>query len=405
MVQEPSPVMFDHLYSLSDRREYDELIRHIRDHENEEVRYGAAGVLSESVDGFREEITPQTRKALVESVLNEPSDAVRANIVRTLLHIDESIIDNIITRLEVAPESTPTEMPYPRILTNWHGTEWPELRYLAVAGFGRSNSQSAAEKLRATIQEEMDMRVLRRAIEEGGKVGDETFVEPIQTYLRADNEKLYQSANADQLTQTKQAAVEALVKIGTDAAYEALVTASRGTDEELRGCVISEIGKFGAENTVDLIVDELNNDADDALRAEAAEGLITTFTESEFDEGHAVRQQAIEQIGDDVATDVSDEFASIVTESPRKPEQRNAAWLLGQIEGDAEDTIDGLLAGLEDDDEYLRIIAAAGLTTFDPAVVADKLVEFRDSVDDTSEAHVLASSILSTMQDTSDEIS
>ena len=133
MVREPSPVMFDHLYSLSDRGEYDELIRHIREHDDEEVRYGAAGVLSESVDGFEAEMTPATRKALVQAVLNDPSDAVRANVVRTLLHIDESMVDNIITRLEATPEATPTETPYPLILTKWHGTRWAELRFLAVA--------------------------------------------------------------------------------------------------------------------------------------------------------------------------------------------------------------------------------------------------------------------------------
>lgn len=399
MAQEPSSEMFDHFYSLSSRGAYTDLIRYIRNHDDEDVRYGAAGVLSESVAGFSEQLTPKTRKALVDTVLNDPSDAVRANVVKTLLAIDESIADNIITRLEMAPESTPTETPYPLILTKWNQRQWPELRYLAVVGFERVASHTTTEKLRTTIQRETDLRVIRRAIEASGTVGDETFVTPIKNYLRIDDSNAYQSADSTQIKRTKQAAVEALVKIGTDGAYQALVTASRGTDAELKACAISEIGRLGADETVDLIVDELDSDADETVRQEAAEGLITAFTESGFEEGDAVRQQALDEIGEEVDDAVSDEFASIVDDSPRKPAQRNAAWLLGQLETETEETIESLLSALNDDDDYLRIIAAAGLTTLDSSLVEEKLEAFLASVDEESVAHNLASSIRSNLQD------
>ena len=399
MVEEPPSELFDKFYSLSRQGAYGELIRYLRKHEDEDVRYGAAGVLAESVDGFAEQITPRTRKALVDGVLNDPSDAVRATVVKTLLAIDESIADNIVTRLEMSPESTPTETPYPLILTKWHDRQWPELRYLAVVGFERVGSSTTTEKLRTTIQRETDLRVIRRAIEASGPVGDETFVTPIKNYLRIDEENTYQSADAEQIHRTQQAAVEALTTIGTEGAYEALLTASRESDTDLKACVISEIGRFESEETIDLIVDELDNDDDDAVRQEAAEGLITAFTESDFEEGHTVRQQALETIGDDVDAAVSDEFASIVEDSPHKPEQRNAAWLLGQLETATEDTVESLLAALQHEDAYLRIIAAAGLTTLDPALVDQKLTGFIESVDEGSPAHDLASMIQSRLQD------
>jgi len=398
MMEEPAPELFDRFYSLSSRGAYDELIRYIRHHDEEDVRYGAAGVLAESVDGFAEAVTPHTRKALVDTVLNDPSDAVRANVVKTLLAIDESIADNIIARLEMAPESTPTETPYPLILSNWHERQWPELRHLAVVGFGRVGSQTAIEKLRTTVQRETDLRVIRRAIEESGTLGDETFVTPITSYLRIDDESSYQSVDDEQLRRTKQAAVEALVQIGTDEAYEALRTAARGTDTELKACAIGEIGRLRADEAIDLMADELHN-ADDAVRQEAAEGLITTVTESDFAEGHTVRQQALETIGDDVDAAVSDEFASIVDDSPHKPEQRNAAWLLGHLETATEDTVESLLTALTHEDAYLRIIAAAGLTTLDPALVDQKLSAFIESVDEDSPAHDLALMIQSRLQD------
>ncbi|ERH07726.1 MAG: hypothetical protein J07HN4v3_00089 [Halonotius sp. J07HN4] len=46
---------------------YGELIRYHRHHNEENLRYGAAGVLAESVDRFAEQVTPYTRKALAES--------------------------------------------------------------------------------------------------------------------------------------------------------------------------------------------------------------------------------------------------------------------------------------------------------------------------------------------------
>ncbi|ERH00588.1 MAG: HEAT repeat protein [Halonotius sp. J07HN6] len=403
MVDQPSPRESDYLYTLANRGEYSEIIRHIQHHDDQEVRYGAAGVLAESVHSFEDKMTPEARKALITAVLEEPSDAVRANVLKVLIHVDESIIDNIIARLEMEPRSTPTGTPYPLILTKWHAKRWPELRYLAVAGFGSVASQSTIQKLRTTLNREENLRVLRRAIEESGNVGDERFVTPIQEHLRVDEEQYQQSANESALREVKEAAVEALVKIGTNAAYEALVTASRGTDEDLKEHVISEIGKFGAQTTVDLIVDELHNEENDELREEAAEGIITSFTQTDFEEGHSVREEALDLIGEDVSTSVSNEFADIVRESPRKSEQRNAAWLLGQLDTTDQETLECLLASLEDDDAYLRKVATASLTNLDPIKVEDKMETYLEQVEEGTEAHKLATFIKENIKDEAEE--
>jgi len=68
MAGRPSPNQTDQLYALSNRGEYGRLVEYIRNHNNEHVRFGAAGVLSESIEEFREELTPRLQQALVESV-------------------------------------------------------------------------------------------------------------------------------------------------------------------------------------------------------------------------------------------------------------------------------------------------------------------------------------------------
>ncbi|ERH07939.1 MAG: hypothetical protein J07HN4v3_00303 [Halonotius sp. J07HN4] len=391
MAGRPSPKNTDQLYALSNRGEYGKLIQYIRSHNNEHVRFGAAGVLSESIEEFTEKVTPRLQQALVESVLNDPSDDVRATVLRVLLALDESTIDTIITRLEADPQSTPTGTPYPLILTKWHGKPRAPLRFLAVAGFGRVESRNTIEKLRTTIIREENMRVLRRAIEEGGDVGDERFVTPIQEHLRMDNEKYEGTSKSGLVDQVQQAAVEALVKIGSSGAYEALLSASRSANEALKEQVISEIGKFGAQDTVDVVVDKLDTDDNDALRREAASGVITSFTESTFEESHSVRQRTIEKIDDEISTDVSAEFAGIVSEAPRNAEKRNAAWLLGQLESETDIAVDSLLDALADDDKYLRTIATASLTNIDHAELEQKVDAVLETADEESDAHALAS--------------
>ena len=66
MAGRPSPKNTDQLYALSNRGEYGTLIRYIRSHNNEHVRFGAAGVLSESIEEFTEKATPRHQQALVE---------------------------------------------------------------------------------------------------------------------------------------------------------------------------------------------------------------------------------------------------------------------------------------------------------------------------------------------------
>lgn len=403
MAQGLSPQKYDRLYSLSNRGEYGTLIQHLRDHDDENVRFGASGVLAESVEEFKEAVTPEAQEVLVDSVLNDPSDAVRANVISILLEIDESTLDTVVTRLQAEPEATPTGTPYPLILTKWHSKPKPELRYLAVVGFERVGSASAAQKLRTTIKRENNMRVLKRAIKAGGKIGDETFVTPIQEQLRVEDAQYDSSVNEEQIREVKEAAVQALVRIGSNAAYEALLTASRGTDEQLKEQVLSEIGKFGAEDTVDVIVRELDNDENDELRKEAAEGVITTFRESEFDEGDSIRQQTIDKISEEVSIDVSTEFASIVAESPRKSEKRNAAWMLGQLESTSDETVESLLTALQDDDANLRQIATASLTKLDPTEIEPKIDAFIDEIDSESEAYQLASFIKSNLKDEAEE--
>lgn len=402
MASSPQSHAKDQLYSLSEQGEFDTLIKYIQQHNNEAVRYGAVGVLSESTHSFIEQITQQQRQALISVVLSEPSDRVRARVLHLLLEIDDSILDNIIARLETNPENTPKNKPYPLILTYWAGKPNPELRLLAVVGFGHVGDQSSITKLKTILREETNLRVIKRVIKEAGEIGDESFVTPVQDYLRVDETGL-QGVSNELKREVQQVAIQALVKIGTNAAYEALVTACRGTDEALKKYAISEIGKFGARDTVDFAIDGLDEDDED-IRKKAAEGVLTNFTETEFDDAHDVRQQALDKISSEINIQPDEEFRGIIEDSTSVVEKRNAAWLLGQLENIDNETIRTLLDALHADDKYLRNIAAASIWNSKTDNLSIELQRFLSQTDPDTIAYDMAQSLQSQLEQSADEV-
>lgn len=390
-VSEFTPQLRDKLYTLSDQGEYEPIISCMLEHTNSNARYGAAGVLSES-PSFLNNASADVRKMLISAVLDEPDDKVRARIIDVLLQIEgEAVLDNIVTRLELDPDLAPPEKSYPFVLDKWSSKPHSELRLLAVVGFGSLDTPSSREKLLQRIKNEQDIDVLRRAIEEGGEVGDVTFVAPIQQYLRADSFSTNQFIEA-KINRLQEAAVEALVKIGTHGAYEALVTATRSSDANLKESAISQIAKFGSNETLDRVIEELDSPESEEVRRTAAAGILTTFVESDFESSHEVREQAIEAISEEVSVDVSGDFAAIIEDSESTTEKRNAAWLLGQIDDESEVAAETLATTLVDsDDELLAIIAAATLSEHDPQLVRECIAAIRDAVDDDSLANELVS--------------
>ena len=396
----------DKLYRLSDERRYQRLVNLATSHTNEKVRYGASGVLSESSHFLQEAKTDQ-RKLLLDSIFSDPSDRVRANTIRLLYEIDKSILDAIVVRLAANPQSTPTEDPYPLILNQWHASERAELRLLAVAGFGQVNSHTSAQKLLTAIRKETHLDVLYRAIKEGGKMGHEMFVSPIQGYLRFTDESGSSHISQRSEMDIKKISVTSLVNIGTDAAYEALVTASRSSDEQLKQYALNQIGKFGAEKTVEIVTEELDQTNNADVRKNAAEGVLSTFIESGSEDGHSIREQTISKITETSSVDATSQFSDIVSESQTSVvEKKNAAWLLGQIasESDNKKPIDTLCDVLrKESDTSLSKIAAASLTNYDSNTVRNYIAEILSKFDEGTQEHQLARFVHENIETTAEQ--
>lgn len=385
----------DILYSLSNKGEYGKLIEYIQKHNDKHVRYGAAGVLLESVYEFKMKANKEDHKKLIDIVLTEPNDSIRAKVLEILIQIkDESVLETIITRLGSSSYPTPKKTPYPRILTKWHSSTYYTLRLLAVVGFGSITEKSYKTKLRTSIRKESHVKVLRRAIEEGGKIGDETFVTPIQNYIYNPSDE-FQTTDESEVEDIKKTAIEALVEIESDAAYEALLAATRKKDKSLKEHAIKKIGEFGAERSLDIVVDKLDA-KDSKIRKSAAESVLDTVSES--DDSHSIRMKIIEELNKDSDVNVTDQFSEIVSDADENPKRRNSAWLIGQLEESSENNIEALLQAVVSEDPYLQKIAAASLYKLDKDSVIEHIEEYLTEVNTNSDEYELLKYIKSRLE-------
>ena len=381
----------DFLYSLANRDEYDTLITYVETHDDNHVQYGAAGVLVEFSERFKMKTNSNQVDRLITIVITNSNDRIRSKVLELLIETqDDSILEEIVSRLGDNNFSDPPEKPYPRILTKWHASEEPPLRMLAIVGFASINEVSYHTKIRTSIQNESHPDVLQKAIEAGGEIGDETFVTPIQQYIYKESTE-FQTTNISKVEDIKKVAIDSLVQIGTEASYEALLAATRKNEKTLKQYAIKKIGEFGADKSIDIVVTELTNKSEN-IRKSAAKSVLKSVQEVEED-GHKARLKILNELSTDSNITPSRQFAEITTESNQDPERRNSAWLLGQIKDSSTNTITALFDAIQSEDPYLRQIAAASLYQLDKTKVVKEIDEQIDSIEKETPAYNLLSYI------------
>lgn len=368
----------DYLYKLAEKQEYTKLVEIITTHSQTEVRYGAAGILVEEDTKFTTTITPDQQKMLVTHILKEPNDKVRSKIVQLLLQIDTSIIDTIIYRFKI--DQTPNNIPYPLVFTRYTSKEWP-LRYLAAAGFGTVGSQTTIRKLLTMLQNESHPKVLYRVIQESGEVGNEQFVDPLKRYIDITEEQFKSSTTDQQIKKIQEATVESLIKIGTSAAFEAVLTASRSRDDHAKDVILEKIGKFGYKDSIKVLTKNIQSESD-SIQKSAASGAVKLLKNAEND---TTRQQLIQELQTKSDSNISQHFTTIIQDSAQTIERRNAALILGELDELREQDITTLLETFDSNDDVLKIISASSLYKINCNICRKKLQEHISTIktDDT----------------------
>jgi len=392
MDNNPQASQTDFLYTLATNGQFMRIARYLASNDAVAVRRGAAGILTEFAGDLESAATNEFTGTLVTAVLTETDEVVRARVIETLLYIDESIIDTLVTRIASDNEPTPTDSPHPLVLVEWMGSQHAELRLLAVAGLGDVGAPNMIPRLAAACSDN-DQRVRERALKELGRIGSARAIDAVADCLDSD------------IGTIRWEAARALAEIGTDGALDHLMPAARTDDEELREIVLSELGAFGSDRALDTIVSGLSDDEPE-IRQAAASSLIELVWSASFEESHNVREevaQAIEELEDE-DQDVVTEFVTLFSETPRTAIRRNTAWLLGRI-GDSRDAvIDTLLDALADEDLPTAQIAASSLARIGGRGIEDDVEAYIQSQPEESARRARAEFVLSQITDSEADV-
>jgi FOG: HEAT repeat len=294
----------DFLYTLASNGRFDRIADYVASNEALAVRYGAAGILTEFAGDLKTAATTELRKKLINAVLEEPDDRVRARVVEALLYIDESILDTLVTKIAADREPTPTDSPHPLLLVEWLGSDSVELRLLAVAGLGDVGTPSMIPKLSSACSD-TDRRVRERALKELGRIGNPRCVEEVADCLDSD------------IASIRHEAAKTLGEINTRGAIDRLRPAGRrDEDDELRRIALDQLGTFPSSDVINTLSDGVTDENPEIQQA-AASSLMELISSASFEESHTIREEVAEEI-EALDEDVVPAFVTLFTDTHRQ---------------------------------------------------------------------------------------
>lgn len=334
------------LYELERDGKAQELIRLLRESDNERVTARAAELLGnfDDHDDRRDVVS-----ALVQAAQGD-SDAVTAAAIDSLDDLgDDAITELIGSMAGVDLEDDAADWVKAKAYMQALDADVAELRMAAANGLGNLDQADAVPKL-AERFEDPDPRVRARAARSAGKIGDSRATTPLETVL------------TDPKAAVRREAADALGNIGNRQALQALLPLYEDDDERVRRIAVGAFGNFGNDRPVDYLVEALSDDSP-AVRRTAVYSLIELLSNVPTEQSHEIRDTVVEKLSNTDDRSVVLPLVEILEESSQSAQRRNTAWLLGRVtsEEERDRVIDSLVDALAGDDQMLRQFAATSL--------------------------------------------
>ncbi|WP_276273832.1 HEAT repeat domain-containing protein [Haloarcula litorea] len=334
------------LYELERDGDVQELIRVLRESDNERVQRRAAELLGNFGDhDDRRDVV----SALVTAAQRD-SDAVTAAAIDSLDELGGDAIQQLIGDIAgVDIDDDAADWVAAKAFVRALDADVPELRMAAANGLGRLGEADAVPKLTERF-EDPDPRVRARAARAAGKVADSRATEPLASLL------------TDPKGAVRREAADALGAIGSRRALQALLPLYEDDDERVRRIAVGAFGNFENDRPVEYLVEALGDDAP-AVRRTAVYSLVELLANVPTERSHDIRETVVDRLSNTDDRTVVVPLAEILEESTQPSQRRNTAWLLGRVAGDAERerVVDALVEALGDDDTMLRQFAATSL--------------------------------------------
>jgi HEAT repeat protein len=334
------------LYELERDGKAQELIRLLRESDNERVKTRAAELLGnfDDHDDRRDVVN-----ALVDAAQSD-SDAITGAAIDSLDELGDDAITQLIGSMAgVDLEDDAADWVKAKAYMQVLDADVPELRMAAANGLGNLDQADAVPKL-AERFEDPDPRVRARAARSAGKIGDSRATNPLETVL------------SDPKAAVRREAADALGNIGNRQALQALLPLYEDGDERVRRIAVGGFGNFGNDRPVDYLIEALSDDSA-AVRRTAVYSLIELLSNVPTDQSHEIRDTVVEKLSNTDDRSVVVPLVEILEESTQAAQQRNTAWMLGRVTSQEERdrVIESLVDALGDDDQMLRQFAATSL--------------------------------------------
>ncbi|WP_058994236.1 HEAT repeat domain-containing protein [Haloarcula sp. CBA1127] len=334
------------LYELERDGKAQELIRLLRESDNERVKTRAAELLGnfEDHDDRRDVVN-----ALVDAAQSD-SDAITGAAIDSLDELGDDAITQLIGSMAgVDLEDDAADWVKAKAYMQVLDADVPELRMAAANGLGNLDQADAVPKLTERF-EDADPRVRARAARSAGKIGDSRATTPLESVL------------SDPKAGVRREAADALGNIGNRQALQALLPLYEDDDERVRRIAVGAFGNFGNDRPVDYLIEALSDDSA-AVRRTAVYSLIELLSNVPTDQSHEIRDTVVEKLSNTDDRSVVVPLVEILEESTQAAQRRNTAWMLGRVTSQEERdrVIESLVDALSDDDQMLRQFAATSL--------------------------------------------
>jgi len=346
------------LYELERSGDVQELIRALREADNQKVRARAAELLGNFPDhDDRRDVV----NALVGAAQNGNSE-IAANAVDSLDELGGDAIEQLIADMAgVDLGSDGADWVRAKAFVQALDADVPELRMAAANGLGRLGQSDTVSHLTGRFDD--DPRVRARAARACGKIGDPRAVAGLESLL------------TDPTAAVRREAADALGTIGNRRVLQTLLPLYEDDNDRVRQIAVGAFGNFGNDRPVDYLIEALTDESA-TVRQTAVYSLIELLSNVPTEQSHEIRNTVVEKLAATDDRSVVVPLVEILEESSQSAQRRNTAWLLGRVTDDEERTrvIESLIDALADDDQMLQQFAATSLAEIGGSDVERRLL-------------------------------
>lgn len=356
-----NPTEASFLYELARNSETTELVAYLKRSDDPVIRARAAELLGDFSDVPQEQRYEELVRELVNAVIHDDSDKVRAMAIDSLYRHGQDSLERLIDELSERDVRDAPDWVIAETLLEWLDAEQAEFRLVAATALGDIGDEHVIPAL-LSLFDDPDARVRMRAVRSTGILGDSRCIEPLQKMLE------------DRRKMVRREAAHALANIGSERALEALVPVVRDADEELRRVAVGALGQFTSLKPLVVLVHALRDNSP-AVKRTAAVSLIELFATAPTQQGQELRETIADQLERADSVEVVPPMLDVLEGTRRNHIRRQAIWLLGRVTDDeqADAVLDALIDTLDNDDEVSAQLAAETLIELSERVESDEL--------------------------------